>query len=445
MKAYLSTCLLRNLDAGTAFSIAQTLMLSEPQFTWGMNFDALIDRVRSQQATYFLNNPSLGEVMLFVDDDIQFYPRDAAKLVQQTREVSCAAYATRSGTIPHVAIRLLPGKPFKYSPDAPPLEICYASTGFMAIHRNVLAKLAESLPVLNSGVEAIIPFFTPFGYMGEYLSEDWAFCQRARDAGFRIWTDPSIRLAHMGSRAYILEDATLSALDQTVSFTVKEGQIDRTDIISDLAAFLNKPIAETIELLRTTNATQQLADEWNTTNPQTPEQVTHFYHSTSNYIYDLTLFNLSSNYWWRIFPTRQIVGKHIVDFGGGIGTLSLLLASSNKDVTYVDIPSPHRNFAEFRFQRHGFPVTVTDTLKGLTNQDIVLAIDTLEHIHPSLITETAQDIYNCLVPNGYLLAVSDFGTRSTHPMHYSTSSQFDEALTNAGFIKKNNRYYKEVK
>src|SRR3970282_2168705 len=29
-----------------------------------------------------------------------------------------------------------------------------------------------------------------------YLSEDWAFCERARQCGFQIWADPSIILQH---------------------------------------------------------------------------------------------------------------------------------------------------------------------------------------------------------------------------------------------------------
>ncbi len=52
-----------------------------------------------------------------------------------------------------------------------------------------------------------MPYTMPWKEDGHiYLSEDWAFCQRARDAGFDCWLDPSIRLGHMGQTMYTLED-----------------------------------------------------------------------------------------------------------------------------------------------------------------------------------------------------------------------------------------------
>jgi len=39
-----------------------------------------------------------------------------------------------------------------------------------------------------------------------YLSEDWAFCQRAKEAGFKLWVYPGIRVGHYGSYMYTLED-----------------------------------------------------------------------------------------------------------------------------------------------------------------------------------------------------------------------------------------------
>jgi len=438
MKAYLSTCLRRELDAGTAYSISQTLALTEPKFTWGINYDALIDRVRSQQATFFLNNPSLGDVLLFVDHDILFTARDAAQIVKDVYngyDVCGAMYVTRSGTVPHPAVRLKPGQRIVFKPDAEPVEIVYASTGFVGIHRKVFEKLAQSLPVLRSGVDEIIPFFMPFAYQGEYLSEDWAFCQRARDAGFKIYLDPRIKLAHMGDRAYVLEDLQLSATDQIVTFTVREGQIDRTEIISDLAAYWNKTIEEVKNILNTVSGKQLLAREWNEKKPETPEEVENFYRATKNYIYDLAQFNLSPGYWWRIYPVRQLAGKRVVDFGGGIGTLSLALAEANREVTYVELPSEHRRFAEFRFKRHRANIQVADSLDGLTNQDAIVAIDTLEHIYPSRIEATARKMCEALRDGGVILEVSDFGYSDEHPMHYDTRSQWEKIFKDLGCIK----------
>ena len=42
-----------------------------------------------------------------------------------------------------------------------------------------------------------------------YLAEDYAFCERARQCGYKIMADTSIRLWHIGEYAYGWEDAGL--------------------------------------------------------------------------------------------------------------------------------------------------------------------------------------------------------------------------------------------
>ena len=57
----------------------------------------------------------------------------------------------------------------------------------------------------------MVPFFlplcTPDGDGHWYLAEDYAFCKRARDCGFRIFADTTIRLWHVGTYRYGWEDA----------------------------------------------------------------------------------------------------------------------------------------------------------------------------------------------------------------------------------------------
>jgi GT2 family glycosyltransferase len=40
-----------------------------------------------------------------------------------------------------------------------------------------------------------------------YLGEDFAFCERARRSGYRIFADTTIRLRHIGNYGYSWEDA----------------------------------------------------------------------------------------------------------------------------------------------------------------------------------------------------------------------------------------------
>ena len=59
--------------------------------------------------------------------------------------------------------------------------------------------------------DGVVPWFQPMvrdyqdGHW--YLGEDFAFCERARLAGYRIFADTSIRLWHHGAYGYSWEDA----------------------------------------------------------------------------------------------------------------------------------------------------------------------------------------------------------------------------------------------
>jgi hypothetical protein len=46
-----------------------------------------------------------------------------------------------------------------------------------------------------------------YHYQGWYLPEDYAFCERARQCGYKIMADTTIRLWHHGSYGYSWEDA----------------------------------------------------------------------------------------------------------------------------------------------------------------------------------------------------------------------------------------------
>ncbi|MGD9889695.1 MAG: methyltransferase domain-containing protein [Dehalococcoidia bacterium] len=172
--------------------------------------DALVTRVRSIAASQWYRETA-GDVFLMVDDDIQFSVQDAEKVVALAREkrgIACGAYPVRGGG--HLACRPL-NESIVFGPKAPPVEIEYAATGFMAVHRDVIAALIEDFPLCHeTETWAFWPIFdcliaerdAPWGVTYEYLSEDWAFCRRARDKGFGVWLDPSVALTHYGSKGY---------------------------------------------------------------------------------------------------------------------------------------------------------------------------------------------------------------------------------------------------
>lgn len=179
--------------------------------------DALIERSRAIAATRFILDTDC-EVLLTIDSDIVFAPEDALEVCRLAMEhdVVCGAYVTRAAERCFPACAFWPDQPVEFiRGQHKAVPIRWAASGFLAVHRRVFEKLAEGLPLCHPDHplgHRFYPFFTPEPYIlpetGEciYLSEDYAFCERARDAGFTINVDPGTYLLHLGTYAFELAD-----------------------------------------------------------------------------------------------------------------------------------------------------------------------------------------------------------------------------------------------
>lgn len=91
------------------------------------------------------------------------------------------------------------------------VELSRLGTGLMLIRRDVLDGLRRALPDLvfrpdsgerqAHGVGEVEPsLFSPLidADSQALLSDDYAFCRRVRDAGYRIWLAPWVRATHAG-------------------------------------------------------------------------------------------------------------------------------------------------------------------------------------------------------------------------------------------------------
>ena len=91
-----------------------------------------------------------------------------------------------------------------------PQQVNALATGFMMMTRATLKHVAAANPQLTfranaeirqsfSVPERLTAFFdTMIDDAGDYLSEDYAFCRRVRDAGLGLWLCPWIELTHVG-------------------------------------------------------------------------------------------------------------------------------------------------------------------------------------------------------------------------------------------------------
>jgi hypothetical protein len=175
--------------------------------------DSLISRARNDAMADFLQEDDY-EYLLTLDDDINV-PRDAiVNLVDRGQDIVSGFYRLKSDE-GLLAIRTMTGqKPeIKYYRDlineGGAVQVRYASTGCLMVHRKVCEKMIQENPDLkykqNLTGRKQYALYNPMIYKGEYLSEDWAFCQRARDAGFQVWVDGRVLCGHVGEAEFVIK------------------------------------------------------------------------------------------------------------------------------------------------------------------------------------------------------------------------------------------------
>lgn len=437
----ISQCIHRTQHPANAISIAGALsVLGYPAVWMQPQSDALITRGRARAATTFLEGFPDADVLVFIDDDIAFEPAALKKLVDltvQTEAIACGLYVVRDTVAPHPAIAAFPNQELHIGPDNPPVEIKWGATGFMGIHRKVLDRMREGLPWVFSGPQWFWPFFDIIiTDEGEYLSEDYAFCERARRLGIKTWLDQTIVLRHEGVRTYTISDLQASGISQRATITVDEGGPDQTSVIDDLSAFIKVPRQYVADRIGMTVFNEPIAEEWSSTKPHDAAEVREFYSQTGDlWLWELAKWNTGPGYWARVLPCVAARGD-VVDFGGGIGTLCIHMAKGGRRMHYVDISSMHREFAEFRFKRHGVEVPSYSSLAELADgsMDAVIATDVLEHIHPDEIFGTAKEMARILKPDGRVIEVSDFNSHEDGmPQHFATYDLWERAFLDLGF------------
>jgi hypothetical protein len=187
---------------------------------WRVRGFSQIDVARSQLATDALHE-GFTETM-WIDSDMAFRPDDVDRLRRHNLPITCGIYPKKARL--ELAAHLLPGtRELQFGDGGGLLEIRYAATGFLHVRKDVYEKIATvcELPRCNERFgKPLVPYFQPFAIADPmsppesgahwYLGEDYAFCERARRAGFAIMADTTIRLGHVGSYIYSWEDAASS-------------------------------------------------------------------------------------------------------------------------------------------------------------------------------------------------------------------------------------------
>jgi len=186
---------------------------------------AAVDRTRCDAASAALRDGA--DEIVWIDSDVVFEPDDVMRLRAHELPIVAGAYAKKG--VQALALHPLEGtRELRFGDGGGPTEVRYVGAGFLCTRRDVYVDIQRtfSLPTCNTRFGTpTVPYFLPMVIADGagaywYLGEDYAFCERARQAGYKVIVDTAIRLGHLGQYAFGWEDAGQAITRVTgVSFT----------------------------------------------------------------------------------------------------------------------------------------------------------------------------------------------------------------------------------
>lgn len=186
-----------------------------------MDNESLVPRARCRAATYALENKF--DKLFFIDADIGWKWDDFRTLIQSERKIVGGTYPVKAYPLTLNLNVLDEHRPLygegkrtlrdfeklsAESDDQGELEVKHIPTGFLSINVEVLQALRERVPQfemlhpVTNQREVCYEFFPSGARDGKYFSEDWAFCELARAAGFQVYLNTNCIVSHTGSHVF---------------------------------------------------------------------------------------------------------------------------------------------------------------------------------------------------------------------------------------------------
>ncbi len=234
------------LYESTMTSFVQFVLLaSKLNLSWSldtMTNESLVTRARNNLCAKMMNNPAATH-MLFIDSDIRFKPESIFQMLAAEKDIIAGLYCKKAYPLAY-NINLGP----QTKMQGPLFTVDTAATGFLLFRRSVYESLIKAHPetkyrddislgaafvakgeknpyepymysIFDTGIQYTTteerdadlakPLDQRIG--GNYLSEDWMFCRRAKALGYDIWVDGRVLLNHTGTHEFCGDLETLNA------------------------------------------------------------------------------------------------------------------------------------------------------------------------------------------------------------------------------------------
>jgi len=227
-KIFLSVPILEKPDFKMIYSTYQSILsCREHQVRLYVNEnDSLISRVRNVHLSTFLNDYPDYEYFCSIDSDIEivncFSTNNIfSKLIAADKDFVGGLYALKQFEKPPMCSSIPMDDSINRSTipfNKGIIEMLWLSSGCWMLKRSVVEKMVAAYPELTyTGDDNVagkkihglcIPAIFEIENNGQkfkkYLSEDWAFTERWRQIGGKIYADTSIVLRHLGKMPYQL-------------------------------------------------------------------------------------------------------------------------------------------------------------------------------------------------------------------------------------------------
>ncbi|HMF06095.1 MAG TPA: hypothetical protein VKE72_03670 [Methylocella sp.] len=205
-----------------------------------LGHDSLITRSRNTLVSQFLKTP-LATHLLFIDADICFDPEQVFHMLRFGREFVAGIYPLKviDWSDPAIKRAATARESFGTAPLLYVGTLCtgnrretegrfataiYCGGGFMLLKREAIERMIAAYPETryktahaysNAKAEQNYALFDCMidKETGVYISEDFAFCQRWRDIGGKIWLDTEGTLTHIGAYNFCGDPRARYALD----------------------------------------------------------------------------------------------------------------------------------------------------------------------------------------------------------------------------------------
>ncbi len=163
-----------------------------------------VDDSRNRLVRDFLESGC--EQLVFLDADVCWVDADLRKLIDHDADIVAGIYPMKNDDEVEYPVKPLPGERWARADGL--VEVEGVPTGFLKIRRRVLETLAETVPTHfgrgeSPGDRRRIPIIFERTLNGDSRrGGDYEFCRKARAAGFQVYVDPMMQLAHQGVKVW---------------------------------------------------------------------------------------------------------------------------------------------------------------------------------------------------------------------------------------------------